>query len=115
MRAGCEKDAHERPPVGRGLDLTFIFRRRAMLQQGGDWHDEEAAGKTQQRKQQVRFIYVGLRSRQQCGKDRQAKRPQRHEAVFDFTAGKIARRQTAQTDAQRERDVQQADMGLGDL
>ena len=64
MRAGCEKDAHERPPVGGGLHLSFIFRCRAMLQQGSDRHDEEAAGKTQQREQNIGFINARLRPRQ---------------------------------------------------
>ena len=41
----------------------------------------------------------------QRGKNGKAERAERHQAVFDFAAGQIARRHAAQADAQRERDA----------
>ena len=50
--------------------------------------------------------------RKRCGEDREAQCAERHEAVFDFAAGQISRRHAAQPDAERERDVEEADLGF---
>ena len=46
------------------------------------------------------------------GNQRHAESAERHEAVFDFAAGKITRRHAAQADAERQGDAQLADADL---
>ena len=77
-----------------------------MLQQRSNGNDEEPAKETQQR-QIHRHVGEGQSvPSEECGKHRQADRTQRDEAVFDFAAGQITRRKTAQADSDGRRRLE---------
>ena len=110
MRAGRKKNADERKPIGNSLNLAFVFRRRPVLQQRGNWHDKKTTSETEQREQHERTADGNGWQREQRSTNGQAKRAEWHKAVFDFSARQITCRQTAETDAERERDIEQANV-----
>ena len=59
--------------------------------------------KPKQREQRKRLAERQRLARQPGGKNRKPERAERHEAIFDFAAGKIPRRRAAEADAQRKR------------
>ena len=93
------EDANERKQVGRRQYAAFIFPGRAMLEQRRDGDDEEAAEESEQRQIHRHMAERKTVPPQQRGHDRHAHRTERDEAVFNFAAGKMTRRVTAQADA----------------
>ena len=83
-----------------------------MLQQRRDGHDEKTAGEPEQRQPDERGIHGQSRHGQPHGNQRHAERAERDEAVFDFSAGQVARRDAAEADAEREGNTQLADADL---
>ena len=112
MRARRQKNADERQQVGRGQHLALFILVRTMLQQRGNRHDEKAAGETERRNQDHGPHDRSARQRERRGYNRHAERAERHQAVFDFAAGKVPRRHAAQADAQRQRDIQSSPMPI---
>ena len=86
-----------------------------MLQQRGNGHDEEASEKT--KKRQIRGDLSERQSTpaQQRRHERQSHRTERDEAVFNLAAREIARRKTAQADADGGRGLEITGFpGIGD-
>ena len=91
----------------------FLRRVRPVLQQRRDGHDEKAAGEPEQRQSNERGVHGQARRGQPHGNQGHAEGAERHEAVFDFPAGKITGRHAAEADAERKRGVQITDVFFG--
>ena len=86
IEAGRGEHADEGQQIRSGQNGALAPAFRAMLQQGGDRDDEESAEKPQHRQIDCDRLERQSAPAQERAEQRQAHRPERDQAVFDFVA-----------------------------
>ncbi len=98
--AGRQADAGAGYQIGGCENARFVLFAGPVLHDGVDRHRKKSGEKTHCREVPEHAGVTQSWPGEQAGKRCQPDQPQRHEAVFNFAAGKITGRDAAQADAE---------------
>src|SRR5271154_6550478 len=102
--------AYERPEIRRRDYAPFILWTRTMLDERVQRHRKKAAKKSEERQIHRRAHHRLVRKVKHGAKNGHANRAQRNQSVFDFSSGKISRRDAPHANPDSHRSLEKTDV-----